>query len=78
MTGQAPTTFTYPYGKYSDNTAAILRELGFRATFSCEYGINLLNKEGETDLFNMKRICREHGVSAEKSIKGAAKTLKFD
>ena len=78
MTGQLPTTFTYPYGKYSDNTVEILKEFGFRASFSCEYGINLLNRKGETCLFNMKRICRAHGQSAEKVIGDAAKLLNFD
>jgi len=77
MTGQLPSVFVYPYGKYNDNTVAILKELGFRGSFSCEFGINLISKDGETDLFNFRRICRAHNQSAEKVISDAMETLKF-
>jgi len=77
MTGKMPTTYAYPYGKYNDNTVAILKEHGFRASFSCEFGINLIDKEGGTDLFSIRRICRAHNQSAEKVIADAMETLKF-
>lgn len=77
MTGNMPSTFAYPYGKYNDNTVDIIKSLGFKATFSCDYGINLINKEGETDLFNMKRICRSNNEGAETLIDEAMKTLKY-
>ena len=77
MTGSVPNTFTYPYGRYSDLTVEILERLGFTATLSCEYGINLVNISGETELFNLKRICREHNQSAEKVIADAMETLKY-
>jgi len=77
MTGQMPTTYVYPYGKYNDNTVAILKTHGFRASFSCEFGINLIDKAGGTDLFSMRRICRAHNQSAEKVIADAMETLKF-
>lgn len=77
MTGAVPNTFTYPYGKYNDNTVEIIKNLGFRATFSCEYGVNLIYKDGETDLFNMKRICRAHTDSIETLLNEAMKTLKY-
>jgi len=77
MTGKLPTTYVYPYGKYNNNTVSILKEHGFRASFSCEFGINLIDKEGGTDLFSMRRICRAHNQSAEKIISDAMETLKF-
>ena len=77
MTGEMPSTFAYPYCKYNDNTVTILKELGFRASFSCNFGINLICKEGEPDLFSMRRICRAHNQSAEKMIRDAMETLKF-
>lgn len=77
MTGTTPTTFAYPYGKYNDNTVEILKNQGFQATLSCEYGLNLINKSGETDLFNLKRICRAHNQSIQKVLAEAMKTLKY-
>jgi len=73
--GKLPNTFTYPYGKSSENTDVIIKKLGFRATLSCDYGINLVNKDPET-LFGLKRICRSHGDTMERIIKKAYKTIK--
>ena len=77
MTGIAASTFAYPYGKYNDNTVTILKELGLAASLSCDHGVNLISKSGETDLFNLKRICRAHNQSAEKVIKDAMRTLDY-
>ena len=77
LTGKLPTSYAYPYGKYNDNTVTVLKECGFRASFSCNFGINLISFEGETDLFSMYRICRAHNQSAEKVICDAMETLKF-
>lgn len=38
MTGCTPNTFAYPYGRSSKNTDPILKELGFKATLTCNYG----------------------------------------
>lgn len=75
MTGQMPTTFTYPFGSVSKDSVPILKKLGFKASLSCKFGINLIGKDPEK-LFGLKRICRPHGVSLEKLIQKAMKTIK--
>ncbi len=76
MTGKTPNTFAYPYGKSSKSTDAILKGIGFQATLSCDYGVNLITKDRDS-LYDLKRICRSHGQSIEKVITEAMKTLKF-
>ena len=76
MTGSTPTTFVYPYGGYNENTNIILKKMGFKATLSCDYGINLITHEPE-DLFGLKRICRSHGDTLGKLLSEGMKTLKY-
>ncbi|WMJ87094.1 polysaccharide deacetylase family protein [Anaerocolumna sp. MB42-C2] len=76
ITHKIPTTFTYPYGKYNDKTENIIKKLGFKATLSCTYGVNLINQDPE-NLYGLKRICRSHNEPIDKLIKGGLKTLKF-
>lgn len=61
-TGFTPNTFTYPYGKSSESTDGILKKLGFRATLSCDYGVNLIGRDPD-GLFGLRRIERTHGRS---------------
>ena len=75
QTGQLPNAFAYPYGKASDKTDDILKKLGFRATLSCNYGINVITKDPQV-LFGLKRICRCHGTTIQKTLKEAEKTIK--
>ncbi len=60
--GVCPTTFTYPYGKYSEESEVILKEMGFEATLSVAPGINHLTKGGSLSL--LKRNNREPGLSS--------------
>ncbi len=76
VTDKTPTTFTYPYGKYNDLTESIIKKLGFKATLSCTYGVNLINKDPET-LYGLKRICRSHNQPIDKLIKSGLNTLKY-
>lgn len=76
MTGWSPTTFTYPYGKYNDNSEQILKSLGYKATLSCRYGVNRINKDPEK-LFGLKRMCRAHNHHINKLIKEGMETLKY-
>lgn len=76
FTGTTPNTFTYPYGRISKESIPIIKELGFRASLSCDYGVNIMDGTTES-LFGLKRICRVHGTSAQKSIDGGMKTLKY-
>ncbi len=63
-TRKMPNTFTYPYGKSSKNTEETLKKLGFKATLSCNDGINKITNDPE-NLFGLKRICRSHGDTME-------------
>ncbi len=73
--GITPTTFTYPYGLSSKYTDMILREMGFKATLSCTYGINQITKEPST-LYGLKRVCRSHDQSLQKLLKEVLKTIR--
>lgn len=71
-----PNTFTYPYGKYNDNTDTIIRKFDYKASLSCTFGVNLINKDPER-LFGLKRMCRSHDVGIGKLIKQGMATLKY-
>ena len=62
MTGEIPTTFTYPLGIISDGSEEVLQELGFTASLSCQSGMNKLSV-GDTDgLYRLKRSNRPSGT----------------
>ncbi len=75
-TGRQCAVFTYPYGRYSEESEEILQELGFRATLTCDFGVNLLT--GDPDcLFGLKRICRSHGADLAALLEEARTSLKW-
>lgn len=74
--GTSPTAFVYPYGKYSDLSEGVLRELGFRASLTCDFGMNLLTRDPDC-LMGMKRICRSHGASLAALLAQANESLKW-
>ena len=76
ITGIEPNTFTYPYGKYNDETEKIIRSLGFKATLSASYGMNLINTDPEC-LYGLKRICRSHNSKIGELIEEGMRTLKY-
>ncbi|MGN1115218.1 MAG: polysaccharide deacetylase family protein [Candidatus Ornithomonoglobus sp.] len=55
--GIAPTTFTYPFGSVSNESLDVVKNLGFKASLSCEEGINELERDPE-QLYLMKRYIR--------------------
>lgn len=71
-----PNTFTYPYGKFSDTTEAILKKLGFKASLSSTFGVNVIVKQAPDTLFGLKRICRAHNQSIDKLLKHGMDTIK--
>lgn len=75
-TGVTPNTFTYPYGRLSKDTDQVIRKLGFKATLSCNYGVNVISRNPDS-LFDLKRICRMHRIKLEKALQDGFKTLKF-
>ena len=42
LTGDCPTTFIYPFGAFSEETEALLTELGFAASLSCTETVSRL------------------------------------
>lgn len=70
--GTAPSTFTYPYGETDAGCDAILAEMGFRATLSCDFGINRISHDPEC-LFMLRRICRSHGRPLSELLPGPGK-----
>lgn len=75
-TNKSPNTFTYPYGRYSNDTEAIIKKLGFKATLSVTYGINVVRRGDPESLFELKRICRSHNQGISKLIEDGMKTIK--
>jgi poly-beta-1,6-N-acetyl-D-glucosamine N-deacetylase len=63
-TRRMPTTYTYPFGLISKESIDILKEVGFKATLTCYSGINHITDDPQC-LFQLKRLLRQHGVSAE-------------
>jgi len=64
--GFTPTTFCYPLGVISKGSHAVLEEMGFKASLSCQEGINII-KHGEKEcLFRLNRNNRPSGKSIEK------------
>ncbi|HIT86170.1 MAG TPA: polysaccharide deacetylase family protein [Candidatus Ornithomonoglobus intestinigallinarum] len=61
--GFYPVVYAYPYGLYSEESVEILRELGFKMTFSCEEGINTVTRDRRC-LELMKRYNRPAGPGA--------------
>ena len=76
IAGVTPNTFTYPYGQVSRESLPVIKRMGFRASLTCQYGVNVITKDPE-ELYGLKRICRSHGVPARKAIADAMKTLKY-
>lgn len=76
MTATTPNTFTYPYGRASKESYPIIKKLGFQASLTCDYGLNIIGKD-PSKLYGLKRVCRVHGVSLQKTLKDVMKTLKY-
>jgi len=63
--GAKPNTFCYPLGVISKGSQAVLEELGFVASLSCQEGVNTI-KQGEKEcLFKLNRYNRPSGRSVE-------------
>jgi hypothetical protein len=55
----------------------ILKELGFKATLTVQYGVNVIKPDKPEKLYGLKRICRAHNQSIQKMIKEGMKTIKY-
>ncbi|MBE7032242.1 MAG: polysaccharide deacetylase [Ruminococcaceae bacterium] len=67
-TNYTPNTFTYPFGSVSNASFEIIRELGFKASLSCESGMNKISRDPEC-LYMLKRYLRTPKKSAEALLK---------
>ncbi len=67
-TNYTPTTFTYPFGSVSNASFDIIKEMGFKASLSCESGMNKVSRDPEC-LYMMKRYLRTQKKSAESILK---------
>ncbi|MBR0277068.1 MAG: polysaccharide deacetylase family protein, partial [Clostridia bacterium] len=56
-TNYMPNTFTYPFGAISNTSKKIIKKIGFKASLSCEEGINKISKDKDC-LFKLKRCIR--------------------
>lgn len=67
-TGYVPTTYTYPFGSVSNDSFDIVKEIGFKASLSCESGMNHVSRDVE-DLYMLKRYLRTPQKSAAEILK---------
>ncbi|WP_458863398.1 polysaccharide deacetylase family protein [Acidaminobacterium chupaoyuni] len=58
-----PTLYAYPFGYYTDQSEAMLGEMGFRITLSCEEGCSVITRD-PASLRLLKRYNRAHGRSS--------------
>lgn len=61
-TNYTPKCFTYPFGGISNASLDTIKELGFKASLSCEQGINKLTKNPNS-LYLLKRYNRPSYIS---------------
>lgn len=63
-TGFSPYIYTYPFGAYSEETTEILKDMGFKMSFTCNEGINLISSNPDS-LFLLKRYNRPSDISTQ-------------
>ncbi|MBQ2881871.1 MAG: polysaccharide deacetylase family protein [Clostridia bacterium] len=76
QSGITPTAFTYPFGAISSESVSILKELGFKASFSCENKMNLITRDPEC-LFGINRFIRPSGEASETYFESTVKIDKY-
>ncbi|MBQ5841505.1 MAG: polysaccharide deacetylase family protein [Clostridia bacterium] len=57
--GVTPLAFTYPYGAMSSEAVPVLKEMGFRLTFTCEERVNVLTASPDS-LYRLGRYLRSN------------------
>lgn len=69
---EPPYIYAYPFGAYSEESFDILENLGFKATFSCNEGMNYLTHDSKC-LYLLKRYNRPSGMASADFIKVTSK-----
>lgn len=64
QTGWEPSAFVYPFGEVSKESLPVVRELGFRASMTCQEKMNSIVRDPDC-LFCMGRFLRPSGLSSE-------------
>ena len=64
-----PTTFAYPFGKYTTEGRAVLDELGFRALLTCTEGTSKIKRGDPESLKTLKRYNRSGNTTTDAFIK---------
>lgn len=64
-----PTTFAYPFGKYTTVASELLQELGFQTILTCNEGITKISRGDPQSLIALKRYNRSGNVSHKSFIK---------
>lgn len=64
LVGVTPTAFTYPYGAMCAEALPVLKELGFRATLTCESRINRVTRQADS-LMGLGRYLRPSGEDSK-------------
>lgn len=57
-------SIAFPYGAFNSDTIDVVRDMGFRAAFTCSEQVNVLTGEPD-ELFLLSRFNRPHGVGSE-------------
>ena len=57
-TGYTPAVYTYPFGAVSNDSFEIIKNLGFKASLSCENKTNIITQGDKDCLFMLNRFIR--------------------
>ena len=71
-----PTAFTYPFGAISSESFDVLKDLGFKASFSCEEKMNLITRDPKC-LFGIYRFLRPTGEASAAYFESTVKIDKY-
>jgi peptidoglycan/xylan/chitin deacetylase (PgdA/CDA1 family) len=65
----APTTFVYPFGKYTTESNAVFADLGFKAMLTCNEGISKITQGDPDCLLRLKRYNRSGGICTDQFVR---------
>lgn len=60
-----PMAIAYPFGAYDKLTKSIVKDLGFKVSFTCEGHINKIRVGDTNCLYNLGRYNRKSGITSE-------------
>ena len=66
--GTIPAVFAYPFGRYTEATEAMLRELGVRVTLTTRFGVNTVRRGDSESLRLLNRINMSEANGPERVI----------